>query len=193
MKKQFITEAKRFQELAGIITENVINEELKNIQSDLEDAGFEFDDGILGGVGSGGAGYYDGISDKISGYNLDKFDEEEFNKWYDNFSKDDLNSSTYEKEDFEDNEINSDIINKFQPGIYLVGGGDQWGLGYAEIHENGNVTLFAIPSLSDDDGEEFIDIFSLNKDGSINKEIDKEEVKNYLNQNISTPGSWGII
>ena len=31
----------------------------------LENAGFEFEDGILGGVGSGGGGYYDFISDKI--------------------------------------------------------------------------------------------------------------------------------
>ena len=43
------------------------NKLLKEDQTDLfVKAGFDFDDGLLGGVGSGGGGYYDFISDKIN-------------------------------------------------------------------------------------------------------------------------------
>jgi len=191
MKEQ-INEIKRMQQLAGIINENLVNENLKNIESELENAGFEFEDGILGGVGSGGGGYYDFISDKISGINLDKFNEKEFNKWYDNFSIDDFNSFTYEKEYAEENEdgIDYDAVGEIQPGIYAVGEDDN---GFAKIEDNGNVTLYASPTLSDDGGEEFKIVFSLNTDGSIEQKISKEEVKNLLQQNTQNPGTWGLI
>jgi len=76
MKKTRLTE--RFQELAGIkpLYENLEEigmfhdplgyepEDSRDI--DVEDvlikAGFRFEDGILGGIGSGGAGYYDTVS-----------------------------------------------------------------------------------------------------------------------------------
>jgi len=116
--KQNINEIKRMQQLAGIIIEAEIT---KDIESELEKAGFGFDDGILGGVGSGGGGYYDRISDRISGFNGDKFNEDELNKWYDNFSKESFNSSTFSKEDLEENEYDEAIISQIQPGIYKVG------------------------------------------------------------------------
>ena len=48
------------------------------------DLRFRFDDGILGGVGSGGAGYYDNANDLIYGFNQKgPWNEEEFNKFYD--------------------------------------------------------------------------------------------------------------
>ena len=37
----------------------LLKEELRDVEDILVKAGFRFDDGILGGVGSGGAGYYD--------------------------------------------------------------------------------------------------------------------------------------
>jgi len=55
------------------LSEGVIKEDLEDVEGELIDAGFYFDDGILGGVGSGGAGYYDNIvgsqqGDGIYGY-----------------------------------------------------------------------------------------------------------------------------
>jgi hypothetical protein len=196
MTKQFITEAARMQKLAGIITESEYKQlsEMEDIASKLEAAGLNFNDGILGGVGSGGGGYYDSISDKISGYNLDKFDENEFNKWYDGFDKDSFNSFTYEKEFAEDNEydIDYDIISNIKPGIYNVGE-PAYG-GFAEIHSNGDITLYATPTLSDGDGSEFNAIFTLNSDGSVKPEMSKEEVKNRLQQNVENPrAGWGIV
>jgi hypothetical protein len=180
-------------DLRKYLSNNPLLKENQDITSDLENAGFEFGDGILGGVGSGGGGYYDYISDKISGFNLDKFNEKEFNTWYDNISKDSLNSFTYEKENSEENEdeIDYDSLKSFKPGIYNVG--EEGYGGFAEIHSNGDITLYAQPTLSNLDGDEFKPIFSLNSDGSIKILISKEELKQHLQQNIKTPGSWGII
>jgi len=50
------------------LTEGIIKEEIRDVEDILVKAGFSFDDGILGGVGSGGAGYYDNVNDKIYGY-----------------------------------------------------------------------------------------------------------------------------
>jgi hypothetical protein len=65
----------RMQMLAGIITEGQYRAKLNEMSDEgiadaIEQFGWYFDDGILGGVGSGGAGYYDTISDEISGYDL---------------------------------------------------------------------------------------------------------------------------
>jgi len=191
--KQNINEIKRMQQLAGLINESQLNEELKNIESELENAGFAFDDGILGGVGSGGAGYYDYISDKISGFNLDKFNQDEFNKWYDGFSKDSFNSNAYESQFSEENEddIDYNAIRQIGKGVYAV---NEPGYGgYAEISENGDVTLYATPVLSDKDGMEFLPIFSLGSDGNVIPEMSKEEVEDKLKQNIEDPGAWAII
>ena len=187
MSKQFITEAKRMQKLAGIL----INEN-KNAESEFGNAGFSFEDGVLGGVGSGGAGYYDFISDKISGFNLDKFDENEFNKWYDNFNINSFNSSTYDKEDIEANDIDlNQLMLTLGPGIYDIG---ELGYGgHAKIDKDGTITIYATPTLSDKDGMEVIPIFSLNNNGTIKPEVSKEEVKNKLKQNIQDSGAWGII
>ena len=194
MKKQILSEQfRRMQKLAGIISENINLNEMQDIESRLVDAGFSFDDGILGGVGSGGAGYYDFISDKISGFRINKFDEKEFNKWYDGFNKDSFSLFTYTKEFSKDNEdgIDYETISDLKPGIYQV---NEPGYGgFAEIHDNGDVTLYASPTISDDNGYEFKPIFSLNNDGSIKQEMSKEEVKKLLQQNIQTPGSWSII
>jgi hypothetical protein len=191
--KNTLTEA-RFQFLAGVINENEFKQlnEIEDIASKLESAGLNFDDGILGGVGSGGGGYYDFISDKISGYNLDKFDENEFNKWYDGFDKSSFNSTTYEKADFNDYDIDSDIISNIKPGIYNVGE-PEYG-GFAEINDNGDITLYATPTLSDGDGTKFDAVFILDSDGSVKPGMSKEEVKNRLQQNVQNPkAGWGIV
>ena len=188
-----INEVRMLQIRAGIISENINLNKMQDIELRLVDAGFSFDDGILGGVGSGGAGYYDFISDKISGFRINKFDEKEFNKWYDGFNKDSFSSFTYTKEFSKDNEdgIDYETISDLKPGIYQV---NEPGYGgFAEIHDNGDVTLYASPTISDDNGYEFKPIFSLNNDGSIKQEMSKEEVKKLLQQNIQTPGSWSII
>ena len=151
------------------------NKLLKEDQTDLfVKAGFSFDDGLLGGVGSGGGGYYDFISDKISGYNIDKFDEEEFNNWYDNFSKKDFNSLVYNSKLMGDYGIDPSGLPK---GIHQL---DTAGAG--EVMDD-MITIYAYPTLSDEDGGEFITIFSLDKDGNIVPEISKEEVKAKLASN----------
>ena len=158
----------------------LLKEQLKDIENILVQAGFDFTDGLLGGVGSGGGGYYDFISDKISGFNLDKFDEKEFNNWYDNFSKEDFSEFIYEKEFSEENEddIDYDMIGQLSPGIYSVG--DQ---GYAEIYSNGNIQLFAIPMLSDDMGSSFEPIFTMDASGNVVPAMGKDEVKKKLESN----------
>lgn len=188
MKKQTISEEfQRMQKLAGI---KIITENLKDIQNELEDAGFSFDDGLLGGVGSGGGGYYDYISDKINGYNIDKFDEKEFDNWYDNFSKTDFNDGVWNASEMENYEIDIEKIKKLGAGIYTVGG-DKGGL--AEITDTGDVILYAEPILSNDDGDVFKPIFTMDEKGNIINKISKEELKNYLIQNIEKPGAWSII
>ena len=166
-----ISENKEF-DLKKYLAENKL---LKEDQTDLfVKAGFSFDDGLLGGVGSGGGGYYDFISDKISGYHIDKFDEEEFNNWYDNFSKKDFNSIVYNSKKMEDYEIDPSGLPK---GIHQL---DDAGAG--EVMDD-VITIYAYPTLSDEDGGEFIKIFSLDKDGNIVPEISKEEVKAKLASN----------
>ena len=92
MAKQLLKE--RFQQLAGIKPLYEQKEALKDIEDILLKAGLNFDDGLLGGVGSGGAGYYDHVNDNIYGFNQSgPWNEEEFSKFYDNFSKDDLSDS----------------------------------------------------------------------------------------------------
>jgi len=151
------------------------NRLLKEDQTDLfVKAGFIFDDGLLGGVGSGGGGYYDFISDKISGYHIDKFDEEEFNNWYDNFSKKDFNSLVYDSKLMGDYEIDPSGLPK---GIHQL---DTAGAG--EVMDD-MITIYAYPTLVDENGGEFITIFSLDKDGNIVPEISKEEVKAKLSSN----------
>jgi hypothetical protein len=188
MKKEFINEVKRMQELAGILNE----EDNQTVEDKFEEAGFNFDDGILGGVGSGGAGYYDFISDKISGYNLDKFNEDEFNKWYDNFDIDSFSSFTYDEEEADAYDINIDqLISTLGPGVYKIG--EPGYGGYAQINQDGTITLYATPILSDSSDNEFLPIFLLNNDGTIKQEISKEEVKDKLQQNIKNSGSWSLI
>ena len=168
---------RRMQKLAGIITEEQYNKmSLKegNIET-FEEAGFNFDDGILGGVGSGGAGYYDGISDEISGYNLDKFNEKEFENWYNNFSKDSFNSFTYGTEDLEDYEIDFPMLPK---GIHQLEDVE----GAAEVTED-EVTFYAYPILSGIENEERIEIFGLSNDGKVVAKLPKEEVKAKLSNN----------
>ena len=150
----------------------------KLLKEDIVDlfykSGFSFDDGLLGGVGSGGGGYYDFISDKISGYHIDKFDEEEFNNWYDNFSKKDFNSIVYNSKKMEDYEIDPSGLPK---GIHQL---DDAGAG--EVMDD-MITIYAYPTLNDERGSDFITIFSLDKDGNIVPEISKEEVKAKLASN----------
>jgi hypothetical protein len=162
---------------------------LDDIGGRLIDAGFNFDDGILGGVGSGGGGYYDFISDKINGYDIDEFNEDEFNKWYDSFSLDSFNSSDYDNEAMGDYGIDYNRISQISPGFYSVAKYD----GFAQIEDNGDVILYANPMLSNFNGDKYLPIFSLNRIGKIIKLISKEKVAEKLKQNIENPGAWGII
>ena len=148
---------------------------LKEDQTDLfVKAGFGFEDGLLGGVGSGGGGYYDFISDKISGYNIDKFDEEEFNNWYDNFSKEDFNSLVYDSKLMGDYEIDPSGLPK---GIHQL-----QDAGAGEVMDD-KITIYAYPTLIDDRGSDFITIFSLDKNGNVVPRASKEEVKAKLASN----------
>ena len=71
-------------DLRKYLAENkLLKEELRDVEDILVKAGFRFNDGILGGVGSGGAGYYDRANDLIYGFNQKgPWNEEEFNKFY---------------------------------------------------------------------------------------------------------------
>ena len=125
------------------------------------------------------------------GFDLDKFNQAEFDKWYDGFSKDSFSSNKYESQFAEENEddIDYDAVRQIGKGVYAVGE-----LGYAEIHENGDVILYAEPFLSDINGtEEFLPIFSLDSNGNIVQEMSKEEVEDKLKQNIENPGAWAIL
>ena len=151
------------------------NKLLKEDQTDLfVKAGFGFEDGLLGGVGSGGGGYYDFISDKISGFNIDKFDEEEFNNWYDNFSKKDFNSLVYDSKLMGDYEIDPSGLPK---GIHQL-----QDAGAGEVMDD-KITIYAYPTLIDDRGSDFITIFSLDKNGNVVPRASKEEVKAKLASN----------
>ena len=162
--KKYIAEGKLLKEEASI----------EDNQKLFAQAGIYMEDGILGGVGSGGAGYYDFLSDKISGLNLDKFDEEMFNKWYDNFnSKENFNDVTYGQDEWEDEEINASILPK---GIHQLDGG------VAEVTDD-KIALYAYPTLSTEMGEDMIEIFKLNQNGQIVPNISKEEVKAKLANN----------
>ena len=194
MKNQTLPEEfTRMQKLAGIISEiKAVNpKSMINIESELQDAGFMFDDGILGSVGSGGGGYYDFISDKINGYNIDTFNEDEFNKWYDNFSLEDFNSVDYDDIDMEDYDIDRNQISKFPPGFYNVG--EPGYGGFAQIKDNGDIILYANPTLADMNGGLYYPIFSIDGTGNIVKNMSKEEVASKLRQNLENPRSWFII
>jgi hypothetical protein len=141
----------------------------------FEEAGFDFGDGILGGVGSGGAGYYDSDSDNINGYNLDKFDEKAFEDWYNNFTKDSFSNSIYAEEDMEDYDIDFSMLPK---GIHQLEDLD----GAAEVTGD-EVILYAYPTLSDMEGEERLPIFGLDNNGKIVAKLPKEEVKAKLLNN----------
>jgi hypothetical protein len=194
MKKQLLSEEfSRMQKLAGIISEiKALNpKSMIDIESKLEAAGFMFDDGILGGVGSGGGGYYDFISDKINGYGINTFNEDEFNKWYDNFSLEDFNSVDYDDIDMDDYDIDRNQISKFSPGFYSIGE-PAYG-GFAQIKDNGDIILYANPTLSDMNGRLYYPIFSIDGTGNIVKNMSKEEVASKLRQNLENPRSWFIL
>jgi len=148
----------------------------ENNTDTFEEAGFAFDDGILGGVGSGGGGYYDFDSDNISGYNIDKFDEKAFEDWYNNFTKDSFNSIIYTEEDMEDNDIDFSMLPKGFHQLEDLGGA-------AEVTKD-EVILYAYPALSDlETGEERFEIFGLDNNGKVVAKLPKEEVKAKLLNN----------
>ncbi len=159
----------------------LFEQEQRDIEDILVKAGFDFEDGLLGGVGSGGGGYYDYVSDRIVGIQFDKFNEEEFNKWYDNFSKEDFSEFIHEKEFAEENEDPYDydmVAQMAKPGIYSVGE-----MGYAEIHNNGDIQLFSPPTLGDDNFENDLEpIFTMDSSGNAVPAMDKEEVKTKVQQ-----------
>jgi len=158
----------------------LLKEELRDVEDVLKKAGFRFDDGILGGVGSGGAGYYDNANDLIYGFNQKgPWNEEEFNKFYDNFS---FNSNVYEKEFAEENDDPYDydmVAQMLKPGIYSIG--DE---GYVEIRSNGDVEIYAIPQLSDDEGRVFLPAFKMDASGRAIPLFSKDEMRKMLKDDM---------
>ena len=143
----------------------LLKEELRDVEDILVKAGFRFDDGILGGVGSGGGGYYDNANDLIYGYNQSgPWNEEEFNKFYDNFE---FNSSLYDSEDLESQP-------ELDKGIYAVGNE-----GYVQIHDNGGVEIYAIPQLDDEDGN-LLPAFKMDASGKAIPQFSKDEMRKML-------------
>ena len=152
----------------------LLKEELRDVEDILVKAGFRFDDGILGGVGSGGAGYYDLVNDAIYGYDQSgPWNEEEFNKFYDNFE---FNSNLYDREDLEDLEISQPQLEK---GIYAVED-----MGYVEIHSNGDVEIYATPQLSDEEGREFLPAFKMDANGKPIPQFSKDEMRKMLKDDM---------
>ena len=158
----------------------LLKEELRDVEDVLKKAGFRFDDGILGGVGSGGAGYYDNANDLIYGFNQKgPWNEEEFNKFYDNFS---FNSNVYEKEFAEENDDPYDydmVAQMLKPGIYSIG--DE---GYVEIRSNGDVEIYASPQLSDDEGRVFLPAFKMDASGRAIPLFSKDEMRKMLKDDM---------
>ena len=152
----------------------LLKEEIRDVEDILLKAGFRFDDGLLGGVGSGGAGYYDIVNDKIYGYNQSgPWNEEEFNKFYDNFE---FNSNLYDSEDLEDLEISQPQLDK---GIYAVGDD-----GYVEVSDNGDIEIYAIPQLSDEEGREFLPAFKMDASGRAIPQFSKDEMRKMLKDDL---------
>ena len=152
----------------------LLKEELRDVEDVLKKAGFRFDDGILGGVGSGGAGYYDNANDLIYGFNQKgPWNEKEFNKFYDNFK---FNSNLYDSEDLEDLEISQPQLDK---GIYAVED-----MGYVEIRSNGDVEIYAIPQLSDDEGRVFLPAFKMDASGKAIPQFSKDEMRKMLKDDM---------
>ena len=169
--KKLLTE--RFQELAGLKPLYTLQEELRDVEDILVKAGFRFEDGILGGVGSGGAGYYDNANDLIYGFNQKgPWNEEEFNKFYDNFE---FNSNLYDSEDLKDLEISQPQLNK---GIYAVN--DR---GYVQIHDNSDVEIYATPQLSDED-DNFLPAFKMDANGKAIPQFSKDEMRKMLKDDM---------
>ena len=166
----------RMQKLAGLITESELkeklslNEQLRDVEDILVKAGFNFNDGILGGVGSGGAGYYDLANDKIYGFNMrGPWNEEEFTRLYDNCE---FSANYFTSKDLED-------LGRSQPqlgkGIYAVGND-----GYVQIHDNGDVEIFAMPQLSDLDGTQFLPAFKMDANGRAIPQFSKDEMRRLM-------------
>ena len=152
----------------------LLKEELRDVEDILVKAGFRFDDGILGGVGSGGAGYYDNANDLIYGFNQKgPWNEEEFNKFYDNFK---FNSNLYDSEDLEDLEISQPQLGK---GIYAVGND-----GYVQIHDNGDVEIFATPQLAAEDDTTFLPAFKMDASGKAIPQFSKDEMRKMLKDDM---------
>ena len=167
-------------DLKKYLAENkLLKEELRDAEDILVKAGFRFDDGLLGGVGSGGAGYYDFTNDKIYGYNQSgPWNEEEFSKFYDNFE---FNSNLYDREEMEEDlEIDTSIIfDGLDNGIYAVGD-----MGYVEIRSNGEVEIYATPQLADEEGREMLPAFKMDASGRAIPQYSKDEMRKMLKDDM---------
>ena len=152
----------------------LFEQELRDVEDILIKAGFRFEDGILGGVGSGGAGYYDTANDEIYGYNQSgPWNEEAFNNFYDNFK---FNSNFYDSEELEDLEISQPQLDK---GIYAVGDD-----GYVQIYGNGDVEIFATPQLAAEDDTTFLPAFKMDASGRAIPQFSKDEMRKMLKDNM---------
>ena len=87
-------------------------------------------------------------------------------------------------------DVDVNIIKTIKPGFYRIG--EPGYGGYCKVGNDG-IILYAAPTLSDEEGNEFDEIFGLDSNGNIVKSLSKEEVKSKLQQNVEEPGAWGII
>jgi len=167
-------------DLKKYLAENkLLKEELRDVEDILLKAGFRFDDGLLGGVGSGGAGYYDMENDKIYGYNQSgPWNEEEFSKFYDNFE---FSSNYYgDTVELEDLGIDANIIsNELNDGIYAVGD-----MGYVEIRSDGDVEIYATPQLAAEDDSKFLPAFKMDASGRAIPQYSKDEMRKMLKDDM---------
>ena len=167
-------------DLRKYLAENkLLKEELRDVEDILVKAGFRFDDGILGGIGSGGAGYYDRVNDDIYGYNQSgPWNEEKFNKFYDNFE---FSSNYYgDTVELEDLGIDANIIsNELDDGIYAVGD-----MGYVQIRSDGDIEIYATPQLSDEEGREFLPAFKMDSMGRSISQYSKDEMRKMLKDDM---------
>jgi hypothetical protein len=153
--------------------------------------GFNFDDGLLGGVGSGGGGYYDVESDRISGFKVTNFNESEFDKWYDNFNVDSFRKIEYDLENVDVDRL----LRELGPGIYRLWE-DEWFLdGQVEVKEDGTVIIYAVPLVINNDefNVKIKPIFYLDENKMVKAETSKEEIKELLKQNIDKQAAWMIV
>jgi len=95
--------------------------------------------------------------------------------------------------------MKKNLLMKMNGKIYLMKRiyevGDQ---GFAEIHDNGDIEVFAVPTLASGDGQ-WLPMFSMDVDGNPIPLMDKEDIRIKLSANAAPEeeevenGGWSIL